>query len=282
MMASSLARRVYRRAVLVPWWRIKREVRGWKNDSLPRVIETSIPKSGTHLVKGALVSLGYRHLAHQPVNPDVLMEFDASKFAPTLRGVKTGEFVTEHLRWTSDLEKLLQELRFKVLFVYRDPRAVCLSFIAYHLRNNFRFGDYMRSLPDMRARVMAVLDGISDDNSTAGHGRAPLGDLYDAFRPWKSSPTVWAASFEDLVGESGGGSDKAQFETIERLFTHLNLDASEARVREAASRVFDPTASTFRSGRSSGWREELTPDEIQLLNSRLERQIIEWGYSMDR
>lgn len=281
MSERTLARRVYRRAVLVPLWRVRREIRAWRNAALPRVIETSIPKSGTHLVKGALDSLGYRHLAHQPVNPDVLLQFNEARIRPALNALKHGEFVTEHLRWTKALEDLLRDLQFRVLFVYRDPRAVCLSFIQYHLKNNFRFGDFMRLLPDNRARIMAVLNGIADHESSTGCGRAPLGEIYDAFYPWKNSPSVWAASFEELVGAGGGGSDARQIEAVRRLITHLGLEATDERIRIAASRVFDPKAATFRSGRAGGWRNELSSDEIHLLNSRLERQILEWGYSID-
>lgn len=282
MSDSRLIRRLYRRSVLVPWWRLRREVHAWKNSSLPKILETSIPKSGTHLIKGALVSIGYRHLAHQPLNPDVRMQFDVAEFPPVLRNVRSGEFITEHLRWTPDLERLLIQFQFKPLFIYRDPRAVCLSFIAYHLRNNFRFGNFMRSLPDMRSRIVAVLDGISDADSTAGYGRAPLGEIYDAFLPWRTSPTAWSASFENLVGAQGGGSASDQLDALKRLFTHLELNFTEAQTRTAADKIFDPRATTFRSGRASGWRDELAPDEIHLLNSRLERQILEWGYSVDK
>ena len=248
---------------------------------LPPALVTSVPKSGTHLLQSALQAMEYRHVSHQPFNPDVRLEYDSSNWRAGLARIKSGEFVTDHVAWDEKLFGILRKYGIRALMIYRDPRAVCWSFIQYHLKNDYRFGDYLRSMDGDCARVRAILDGIPDGASAAGAGRDPLGKQIDMFAGWRQAEGVGVVSFEELVGIQGGGDASSQRAAIERMLRSLSIEATEDRLERVAGSAFNTGASNFRKGKIDSWREEASDEAIRLMNDRLEKQILEWGYEVE-
>ncbi len=262
-----------------PWLRpLYREVRSFARRDLPPVLQISMPKAGTYLGASILNHLGYRQLAHQPFNPDVKMECDAEELRPHLNRIMSGEYVTEHLPWSREIENEIARSGIKLIFIHRDPRSVCLSFAHFADRPEHHFYDYYHSLPTIREKVMATLDGVPDEKSRTGHGRAPLGVIFDRFHPWLNSPIVHSASFEELIGPAGGGSAEKQLIAVAGLVKFLGLKADAGRVQDLADRAFDRRSVTFRSGQSDAWRCELDPETVKILNHRLSPQLQAWGY----
>lgn len=257
-----------------------RRVRAIRVRGLPPLLETSVPKAGTHLLSMLLLEFGYRMDANQPFNPNVLLDYDAEGLRPAMRRLLPGEFVVEHLAWSAGVERVLREEGAKAAFVYRDPRAAAVSFAHYAATMNpaHRLHAFFKSLPDLDARVMAVLDGVPDAASANGVGRPPLGEMYDAFAPWRTSPLACPLAFEDLVGPQGGGSEDRRLAAVGRLAAFLGIGLGRDGMGARADRIFDRASVTFRSGQCEAWRGEVSERTLASLNERLGGRLADWGY----
>ena len=90
-------------------------------------------------------------------------------------------------------------------------------------------------------------------------------------------PNALVVRFEDLIGESGGGSTDLQRETLIRIAQFI--DASLEDVPIVAEKLFGPGKATFRKGTIDSWREELPPEMLQEIENELSDILSAWGYS---
>jgi hypothetical protein len=82
-------------------------------------------------------------------------------------------------------------------------------------------------------------------------------------------------SFEDLVGEQGGGSRDRQHDAVNRILTFLEVDADPAAVAE---KIFNRRSFTFRQGRIGRWQRHFTPRHLELFEARYGRLLDLYGY----
>ena len=248
----------------------------------PRVFLTSVPKAGTHLLTTFLDKAGFFRLPDQPFNPDVLIDYDPVDLMTHLNRVKQGEYFLEHLVWREGIDEVLMESGIKTIFIYREPRAATVSFAHYvsEMHPTHRLHRYYKSLPDLRARIEATLDGVPDDKSRTGHGRVAMAELCDRFYPWLSSPAACCVSFEDLIRPNGGGTEEKQKAAVEKLILYLGLPVSSQKVNAIAESVFNPNSVTFRAPKLGGWRRDMDDETAEMLTGRLEKQIRQWGYEL--
>ncbi len=269
-----------KRAVFSGLHELNRAIRGNLHRNHARVLQISIPKSGTHLLNQLLEGAGYQLYRNQPFNPDSLVNYDPRAIRPHLAQLYPDEYFIEHLVWQDEMERILVEAGIKVLFIYRDPRATVLSW-CHHMVTDGRIHplhEYYRQLPSLRDRIIATLARLPDRHSGVEIGISPWAELYDQFLPWKHSKTVFSLSFEDLIGSRGGGSDETQLSTIERILKHLGHQNSSEIALRLARKLFNPSVSTFRKGMCDAWRSELDAGTQALLDETLRRQLVEWGY----
>jgi len=110
----------------------------------PRVFVTTIPKAGTHLLTALLQALPQMRTAGLHLNPiDFRLdreratpgrypsgqgtEFDWKRLRSLLGHVKHGQFATAHWPPHPGLRALLDELGYRSIFLFRDPRDVVVS-----------------------------------------------------------------------------------------------------------------------------------------------------------
>ena len=268
------------RALTRKFWRL---IRSLNRADLPPVYLASVPKAGTHLMAAALEGLGFRLGLHQPfASPNPLIGYDPECLRDHASELYRGEYILEHLTWSPEAEKILAEAGLKIVFIYRDPRAVVASYAHFgpHMNESHPLYDYFSALPDLRSRIEAALAGISGEQARDGVGRAAWGEILDRFAPWRESPNVCAASFEELAGREGGGDDALQLNALTQIATHLDLEQPEKKANEAARRVFNKNSMTFRAGRIDGWRQELDSQTIELIEEKLGDRITQWGYEL--
>lgn len=261
---------------------IHRSMHAWTHRKLPPVVQISVPKAGTHLFREALVALGYRLVSHNAIYPRLLRGEATSIAEAPARALRRGEFLTDHLPHSPEMETLLRGSGARLAFIGRDPRAVTLSWIHYATDRHGELGPIYRALPGMRERIEQALAGTSH---VVNSPTPPMGELLDRFEPWLRARGVFRTRFEDLVGERGGGSELVQRREIRRLIAFLGIGGAEDEVEALVGRVsaalFRENAATFRKGRIDAWREELDAECAALLERGLEKRIRAWGYAED-
>jgi hypothetical protein len=253
-------------------------------EQLPRLVANSIPKSGTHLLVSLLEAFAFRqseaHLSAGLVDlntsrnplkqlekwicrrgaPGYEVSVDSAALTASgrclgraLARVGPGQYVESHVPYSRALSELIRDRGLKMLFIYRDPRDVALSYVNHMLRDrHYPPARYFQADDDANSQVQRVLDGL-----TYGRGGvlAPLVERYRRCLGWLDAPGVLVLRFEDLIGSNGGGDDARQREAVARVVDYLGLDLSVADCARVAEQVFFTGAETFHKGRIGSWSE---------------------------
>lgn len=225
----------------------------------------SIPKAGTHLVYELAQALGYAPGVELPDFPRpqtwYCVEYSNSHTV-------AKDFFVDTVRRAPFGNRHHPAVRSPVLFAYRHPLDILVSEAHYYHRDGkTAFSGYFAGL-DFKERV----ERLMDDQWLLGSLRQRVG----GFLPWLAMPNVIPASFEELVGEAGGGSQAAQNRLIWSILLKLQVDGSAA---ELASKVFNKDSATFREGRIGAWRTQLTQTQVTQLEASCGDVIAAFGYS---
>ncbi len=272
-----------------------------------RILINSMPKSGTHLLTQVVDLLGYRdHGAHETAwlrakdrlglgAPVVLahlrvkrnwqrrMAALGNRGGPTipidvtmpvqtpialaqrwLHAIPPGQYLSGHVPWTEATAGLLRAEGLKHVIIVRDPRDVLVSFVHYVVRPEHILSRDFRDLsPDERVRL--ALEG--GRGAASGVQITGLREGFASILAWQQEPSVLFVRFEALIGERGDGSSAEQRAAVQAICQHLELAHDDALIDQVCLRAFDTGAATFRRGKIGAWRDELTPEQIDLANA---------------
>jgi len=180
-----------------------------------------------------------------------------------------GRFLQE---WTETGEP-------RIIFMYRDPRDVILSMVNFLSGKTAQgFGNFSENLA--YSRILGAKPTLADKLAYALSDPAfPCMGDHERGLWLLNHPNVCKVSFEELVGEPGGGSAEAQLAAVTRL---LDFVGSSADPASFTAKLFRRDAFTFFKGQIGGWREAYTSDLYDLIDSRLGEAIAQYGYPPTR
>ncbi|ALG13352.1 hypothetical protein AOZ06_46625 [Kibdelosporangium phytohabitans] len=163
-----------------------------------------------------------------------------------------------------------------MLFTYRDPRDVVLSMVNF-LSGLTRQGYGTFSQFAVFHEILAAKPTLDERLTYA------LSDpAFPGFAEFQNSqwllhhPRVCRATFEELIGERGGGSADRQLAAVTRILEFLDVDADP---RLIADQLFNDSAFTFYKGRIGAWREVFTARHEALFNERFGHILTDYGYA---
>ncbi len=260
----------------------------------PRVLVTSLPKSGTHLLSAVLAE--FPELAKYPgnrIDPSPPWSWlpggdervrlgvgrprtvDRVRLRRFLAALRPGVLITGHVPHSPELAADLSDLGFRIIAMVRDPRDVVVSKVRFanSLPDGRRERERLRGESHERQISLATEGYSSDGTDDAVH----IGDRLRRIVAWRRAGAL-VVRFEDLVGERGGGTAEAQLRTIGEIRSHIGLARDETIERAAADRSFGRSP-TFRAGRSTGWREHLTAEQAARIEELSADVMHDLGYS---
>lgn len=244
------------------------------NNHKDRIFSNSLPKSGTHLLNRCLILMPGMFMAGQHLNA----KRNVYKKETALRNLGGGCIVTAHLPYSDEQRKKLDEMGYKQIVMIRDPRDLIVS--QYHFikeRSVARLHPYFSKLPDDDARLTAAIQGAPDSESPYGMGFPDIETRFAQYLKWAKHGSHMVR-FEDLVGESGGGSRDVQLAEIEKLSKFVNIHLSSDELKTIAGLIFDRKAKTFRKGVIGDWRTTLSETHKQQLKGLIGPLLVELGY----
>jgi hypothetical protein len=237
--------------------------------SRPRILATTFPKSGTHLLVQMLRPLAEPSAKTAP-RPDgterlYINSHNNGGWGPDLRAadeinraldlIRPGEYAVGHLScWpTSIFERVVawgdQSDRWAVIFLYRDLRDVAVS-ETYHIEHpdesigRHPFKAEFNVLPDHQARIRAIITGH------AGH--PPLLDRFEEYLGWVLAPQVLPMRYEDLRTDPHAASLR-----ILRYLRQFGPDEYDDDLADAmVASIYPEGSPTFRAGRVGDWIRE--------------------------
>lgn len=165
----------------------------------------------------------------------------------------------------------------KGVFIYRDPRDICISRCHYIMREPAHWcHEYFHEvLADDQERIEAVIIGIDEKQlkSIDQHCRTRL-DYLD-------HPRFCTVTFEEPIGPQGGGSAALQSAAIQRIADHLDLRLSGADMKRIARGAFWCQSDTFRKGQIGAWKNQMTTQHRQLFKKVAGQLLVDLAYEAD-
>lgn len=258
-----------------------------------KVLLTSVPKCGTHLLLRYFPLVGFRR-----GGPSDEIRWDDS-FLNFVRHLEAGYFSSWHYQWSQALSDIVSDNGIKVVFLYRDPRAHLASYMHFILEtNDHPWHDYLAGcLRTPAERMRNLIEGFSYDKlplvQPKGSPKLPLSskdpavrarkfggvrERYLRFENWLREASCFRVRFEDVVGPKGGGSAERQIGVVRRLMAFTGVCNGAADPRDVADALFDTNTVTFRKGRIDSWRDDFTPELRELFLREFGDKLALWGY----
>lgn len=230
----------------------------------------SIPKAGTHLLFELARALGFADGGECPPVPGgrqwagkwYYLEYSNSHTA-------APDFFIDTVRRRPFGNRDHPFTRNPTLFIYRNPMDIVASEADYyHGDGNTAFFQYLAHL-NYEDRLLRLID----DPWLLGSIR----DRVARFIAWTDFANVIPVSYEELVGEAGGGDRKTQLDLVWSLQLKLHVPGCP---EDIARHLYNKNSPTFRRGRSGGGRERFSKAALELFDS-LPRDFMEaLGYGM--
>jgi hypothetical protein len=272
---------------------------------MEKIIFTSIPKSGTHLLLRFFDRTGFKQ-----AGPYGEIFFD-EQFYDFVKELKSGEYSAWHYHWDGRLAKVIRDIGAKVVFLYRDPRAHICSNLDFIMKTPMHplFNLFTNHVQTNRERIRILIEGFSE-NDYSDHsetecskivdpavpsaicgaspllgGRGPISKksggvnaLYWLFSNWLAEPNVYRVRFEDIIGSKGGGSTEKQLQVVRELMEFTGIPQGEVSPQKVADFLFDEQSHTFRKGQINSWSEHFTPELHDLFLQESRELLGVWGY----
>lgn len=226
----------------------------------------TVPKSGTHLLFELLDELGYPHCGPLPAEPRPRERyFPATTSHLPFREVESlPEFDAidggyAHPLW-----------RHPIVFIYRNPLDVLCSEAAWFARRGATYLAHHYAQFDRDERLLRLI-----------HGDAALPSLRErlySYAGWLELPGVIPVSYEELVGERGGGDAALQAKTVWAMQLKLHVPGSPQNYARMLARR---GARTFHRGVVRRYLEELKPAHLAAIRAQGTEYFTPFGYELD-
>lgn len=245
------------------------------------IILTSIPKCGSNLAQKCISLLlnQKRTLRYNPrdfvslhENPNTgkwVTGKDISYIQNKIKDISNNSFASGHITYSLELDLLATKNKYKIIFIYRDPRAQIASLARWWMPVNNIDNDLSKT----------ILSLIKDKQlyEFKWSGIQGVNELYKAYLPWIDSPNTLSIRFEELVGKKGGGSSKVQYATVRKIAEFIGLKIDETGIKNICFKLFGGTR-TFDKGQIDGWKECFNEEHKQAFKKYAGNLLIELGY----
>ena len=247
---------------------------------MPPVLVTAQPKNGTHLIMETLGLIP--GMKPSPLTDIVWSREKREASLQKLYSIRKGEFAKAHLIYNSAVEKPVKENNIRVFNMIRDPRDNLVSHVFYLKKNTrHRLHPYIMSLEDDSARLMAMIKGFQFHNGKKTLNTNPAKTPLMNWLNWFNCKNCLTITFENLVGEKGGGSKVLQQEEIKKILQHLDVTINEDLVTNIAENCYNTDSPTFRRGLIGDWKNFFTVEHKEELKQQCNDYLVHFGYEKD-
>jgi len=260
----------------------------------------SLPKSGTHLTIKLVEELGFnfsnvnlsstslfgRHQIAksilrgsyfgQPcieVGLDIAACVRKSWIEYSLQSTKIQTYSSGHSPYSDALYKILVKNNYKIIHIIRDPRDVLLSWAHYVPTIKYHYGYHgLKDLP-LEDRIQLILHGYESNNFSL----ESFPNILQRSLEWINKEDILIVKFEELVGPKGGGSEEHQISKIKEIAGFV--DSKNNNFEDISTSLFGGTK-VFRKGKIGSWKDELSVELIDEINSTIKPFIEQFGYQL--
>ncbi len=252
----------------------------------PAILNISIPKAGTYLLKKTTELITGRAGYIFPIT-------EATKYyqLPLFelkQGLEDDLIRISHLIFKPEYEALLQNNNIKVLFIIRDPRDQLVAQTFAKLKSpqhgRFAFDSLLSALIGDNAESPVFgayhFQDIPLPSLSSQKYISHVKRFYEAFLPWQASSVCYTTRFESLVGSQGGGTNLAQQQEVSNMAKHLEISLTQDQIKAISSKIFGGTT-TFREGKIGSWKKYFKEEHKRAFKAVAGDLLIALGYEQD-
>jgi hypothetical protein len=194
---------------------------------------TTIPKSGTHLLIKMLGTMGLsQNYAPLPVAGKWNVIHEYAYHTPC------KEFVTDNFLKTSTPMGKHPLFHSPVVFMYRNPLDILVSELSWSRKSSEIYSNFLNHFHNDEDRITALID----DPFLLGNIRERM----SRYIGWLDFSNVIPVSYEELVGERGGGNEEEQIRTLWSLQLKLHIPGETRKISRC---IYDEKSPTFSKGK---------------------------------
>lgn len=254
------------------------------------ILCNSYPKSGTHLLYQILYSLSNYQKWDDIVSVQALCGLmnTTDHIRWKIQSAPDGSIVRSHLMCCDEIIEILQSHNCKNFFIYRDLRDVAVSHARWVMKEPRIFlHDIYHQQANFDQQLMSSIQGTPLGTPFGSNLSHPnIGQDFERWKGWLSSPDTLAIKFEDLVGDRGGGSKETRLALIEKIAHVLEIDISPEQIEaKFSSAAMNPEEShTFRKGGKGsigGWQSAFKEEHKDMFKAVAGQHLIDLGYESD-
>jgi hypothetical protein len=161
--------------------------------------------------------------------------------------------------------------RSPALFMYRHPMDILISELFWYQKQDVAFAHYLQKIESVKERLMCLID----DPFVLGTIR----DRMNQYLGWLNFRNVTPVSYEELVGQEGGGKREEQLKTIWSLQLKLHIPGSPLAYAES---LYDSNSPTFHSGKIGRHKEFMDRKHYKKFYSLPQDFMKKLGYERNR
>ena len=241
-----------------------------------KIIITSIPKCGTHLLRKCIELMIRAEFKHTIYDHLVITD----------RDIKFKKYIIGHALPTIENIEKLKKAGFKVIFIYRDPRDQSVSMInMVKVETNWfpklRALSFDNALSRWFAHTSELYWGENHWLNPELKNFKGIDDLYYRYLKWSDldSDFVYVTTYEKLAGPESGGNLELQLQELLNIARHIGVKLSKRRAKRIARKIYGPK----KPGRKqiSSWRRYFKKHHKQEFKEIAGDLLIELGYETD-
>lgn len=266
-----------------------------KNESPKEFYVLTIPKAGTFLLSKMLNMLTKKNgVSVWSVFPkEIIWKFAKNEEPSSLISneemeksfqarLKYNQFHFAHFNFAENFQNYsLSHPEYAKIILIRDLRDVCVSAV-YFLSERIEKAINSSSMDDKLMFIIQQGDLLFPHASFW-----KIKKLAQIAAKWINDPSVIVCRFEDLVGEKGGGSLKAQQKQIVMIANSLNIPLSSKNLDKITSQLFGVKkgpdiggGGTYREGKIGSWQTHFKEEHKVAFNRILGPVQQELGYPL--
>jgi tetratricopeptide (TPR) repeat protein len=242
------------------------------------VVATSVPKSGTMLLRNILKSILGDNLVI-PSNTFVGPLVSSDYLLPLPR--LTNRVYVGHIEYSEDLAEKLSSIP-KIILV-RDPRDNVVSYAHFMDRiakSAFGTREEYWSKKEWDEKLSMMIFGWMNGPGWRTYSSVLARYLSYAIS-WFGSNSI-IVRYEDIIGTGMGGDDRTVIKTMKSVMDFIGVQIDKetlgVRIREGSD---TSKSGTFRMGGRGNWREEFKPQHVRQLKAVGPTLLSGLGYELN-
>lgn len=249
----------------------------------------SIPQSSMPVLMNVLQ---YMANATPYWQPGLETEFD-DYYRSLWKNKSCYSFLCTQFCVSSAFESLCNNINLKKIVCIRDLRDVCVSIVYYIQKNgwpglNSRYPYEWQAFKQLSfdEQLLFVINYDYDSAKIGSLDQFSLTQVAKQTAQYCNKPNVLVCPYENLVGEQGGGTQKAQLATFDRINQFLNLGLSQEKLLEISSKIGNKeqylvSKEECCSPKIGSWKEVFKEEHKEAFKKKLGWALIYFGYVKD-